>query len=392
MARMLSAVSDNLFARKGDCRYATLKELVADAATRRNTSIEIDGVPTDSLIFTANDPTHSSDGESASPFSLTIDTPAAAHLPRLALTNYSLTQLATAARTPLELLQRLPARTAARVLNESIRSPRLTLTPRSLLISPQPSDGTATLRASTSERYARVWDTNVFGDIERWLAPVGFRPAVPTFNYATPNPTDIFGDDRPALWSGDRDSFGFFYTDPDPNGNDFGGLRRGIYVGNSEVGAASLSWSTFIFRDMCANFMIWGAEQIKQRRVKHVGDTARVHWIYKRELQRLASEVQPIDLRRIERAAQEAFAGDGSRTERNCDEASARLSTQFGMGKGDAVAAVNAALLPQNTHRGGPDLSPWTIANGITWEAKQSPYAASIVTKGKAAELVLASV
>ncbi len=231
----------------------------------------------------------------------------------------------------------------------------------------------------------------MFGEVERWLSPYGYKPAVPTFNFSTPNPTDIFGDDRPALWSGDRDSFAFFYTEPDPNGADFGGLRRGIYVGNSEVGASALKWSTFLFRDMCANFLVWGTAQVKKRRVKHVGDTFRVFHVYCRELQRLATEVEPLPLKLFRAAAAASFAGDGSPTDANREEAVERLQRQFGAAKHTASAAVDASLLPQNAtpSSAGPALSFWSIAQGLTWEAKQQPYASAIVDTGELAEAVL---
>ncbi len=310
---ILDTVSKNLFARQSDDRYADLPSMIEAARTRQNNARELPGIPAGSLLFVPNE-------DRKNPVSLTIDHPSASDLPgRLSLTNYSASQLASAARVPLELLQRVEPATAARVLNESIRSERCGLSDRSILI--DASNGTPHVRALTSDRYARVWDADIFGRISEWLAPVGYRPATPTFSWGGDDDgepvRDIFGDDRPALWSGDRDSFAFFYTEPDANGADFGGLRRGIYVGNSEVGAASLQWSTFMFRDVCANFLVWGAQQQKKRRARHVGQSKRLFSVFCRELQHLAREAQPLPMEQIERAAATAFAGDGSPTEAN---------------------------------------------------------------------------
>src|SRR5207253_309068 len=48
-------------------------------------------------------------------------------------------------------------------------------------------------------------------------------------------------------------------------------LRRGLIVANSEVGDRSLAVMGFYFRDVCCNHIIWGAEQIAEIRLTHVG-------------------------------------------------------------------------------------------------------------------------
>ena len=69
--------------------------------------------------------------------------------------------------------------------------------------------------------------------------------------------TNAKGNTKPALFRSDRDSFSFFYSDRTPH-DPFGGLRKGVMVFNSEVGAKCLGFATFLFRDVCSNFMIWG--------------------------------------------------------------------------------------------------------------------------------------
>lgn len=403
MTTVNATVSNALFARQGDDRFASLDAMIAHARDRQARASELGSVPPEALIFTTTD------DRDSEPVRLTIDHHSARHVPsKLGLTNYSLGQFCTAARAPMPLLERLSRQTIARVLNESIRSDACALTDRSILIETDPaakdlidaSSGellhargeTARVRAITSDRYARVWDADLFGEVDRWLSPVGYRPAVPTFNYDGDRPRDIFGDDRPALWSGDRDSFAFFYTDPDPNGNDFGGLRRGIYIGNSEVGARSVMWSTFYFRDMCANFLVWGMEGQKQRRVRHVGQTRRLQTVYCRELRRLAEEAQPIELETIGRAARTAFATGSTGGDRVQILAADRLQKQFGLSKSLAAETVAAALLPQNAAQtGDPALSHWTIANGLTWVAKDTAYAHDLITAGSMAEAIVRS-
>ena len=378
--RLLTEASRQLFRRQADDRFADLSSLVRAARERRHASREFAEVPPSALIFRARE------NDSEHPIRLTVDHSTTRELPELRLSHYALTQLCGTARAPQELLQRLPPRTIARVLNESIRSPRCSLSDRALLV----NSDTSTLRALTSNRYARVWDDDVFSQVDRWLAPVGFSPAVPTFNFSGDRPRDIFGDDRPALWSGDRDSFAFFYSEPDPGSQDFGGLRRGVYVGNSEVGAAALHFSTFLFRDMCANFLIWGASQVKRRKARHVGDSARIFRVYCRELQRLATESQPANLDVIGKAARTAFVGNGTLDDETVAKAIDRLAKEFSVTRGLAQRAVDSAALPQNAAQtGDPALSHWTIASGLTWAARDTDHAADLVTVGAVAERII---
>ena len=131
----------------------------------------------------------------------------------------------------------------------------------------------ANLRAVTSDRYERVWDADVYDQVDRWLLPNGFIPAVPTINTDAQG-TNILGNTKPALFRSDRDSFAFFYGDKSPGDDGFGGLRRGVVVYNSEVGAKSFGFSTFYFREVCANFLIWDATGVKARRARHTARRA----------------------------------------------------------------------------------------------------------------------
>src|SRR5262249_16799483 len=69
-------------------------------------------------------------------------------------------------------------------------------------------------------------------------------PAMPTVN-TDEKGTNLLGNTKPALFRSDRDSFAFFYGDKAPGDDGLGGMRKGIVVYNSEVGAKSFGFSTF---------------------------------------------------------------------------------------------------------------------------------------------------
>ena len=169
----------------------------------------------------------------------------------LRMTHYSLAQLAAMAKVPMPVLERLDGDTRAKVMNRCF--------PRNRRYRTALVDGDR-LRAVTSDRYERVWDADVYEQIDSWLLPSGFVPALPTINTDAQG-TNLLGNTKPALFRSDRDSFAFFYGDKQPGNDGFGGLRKGVLVYNSEVGAKSFGFSTFYFREMCANFLIWDARR-----------------------------------------------------------------------------------------------------------------------------------
>jgi hypothetical protein len=46
-------------------------------------------------------------------------------------------------------------------------------------------------------------------------------------------------------------------------------MARGFFVWNSEVGAQTLGVSTFLFDYVCANRIVWGAQEVSEIRIRH---------------------------------------------------------------------------------------------------------------------------
>jgi hypothetical protein len=122
-------------------------------------------------------------------------------------------------------------------------------------------DDTYELRSATSTGYGRIWDIEVVELVERIIDATGGKFTNPL----------VWGGKRGGLYGSDRDVF-MFFTD---GGSivDGGGARdqlhRGFYVWNSEVGSATFGIATFLFREVCGNHQIWGAEQLCELRIRH---------------------------------------------------------------------------------------------------------------------------
>ena len=274
------------------------------------------------------------------------------------LNHFSLAQLASMARVPMPLLERLDTETRVRVLNQTF--------PRNRRYRTALVDGDR-LRCITSDRYERVWDADVLDEVERWLLPNGFVPARPTIN-TDDRGTNILGNAKPALFRSDRDSFAFFYGDRSSGDDGFGGLRKGVVVYNSEVGAKSFGFSTFYFREMCSNFLIWDATGLTSRRARHTGAVRRVVQEFREDIREVGAVLTTAELDVFERARTTRFVPEGP-GER--EDAVHRLIREFGLAEADAREAADLVRTDEN-----PGVySVWGVANGLTSAAKALPYA-----------------
>ena len=206
---------------------------------------------------------------------------------RATMTHYAFGQIAASAGAPASYLRELPAPVAASALNASLARHADT-SDRNLLFH---KDGEAlTLRAALSEKYDRVWDSDVCAFLERmnhlqeetWKAPAGLVP--PGYKGATraataadilPGQINIRAGMQIApsgLYASDHDMFAFLIAPDRVISDGTGELMRGIMVKNSEVGDASLSVTFFLCKAVCGNHIIWNATGVHEIRVRHVGE------------------------------------------------------------------------------------------------------------------------
>lgn len=184
-------------------------------------------------------------------------------------THYSFGQLAARAGAPAGYLRELPAPIAADCMNYGLQYSRNIENLGVLLYK---NGGGPELRAVTGPNYGRVWNSSVtqqlvdrFGDgiTGQWRVPGEFRKQVEI----TKQNTTLYGSDR-DMW--------VFLADEEnrieiPNRREGkkGSLARGFFVWNSEVGAATLGVSTFLFDYVCCNRIVWGAEEYQEFKIRH---------------------------------------------------------------------------------------------------------------------------
>jgi hypothetical protein len=197
------------------------------------------------------------------------------------LNNWTFKQLCGRVQAPASYLQSLRPELASQCLNQGLS--RLEEGSNSGI---ELYSDNGTLRSLLSGRYARIHDAHILSRLlplqaEGWRTP----PARPTDSYS--------GKTRPAtaadvssrslvkegdiiapagLYRGDRDMFAFMINDQVriDDGTD-GGLARGFFVHNSEVGASSFSYTEFAFRYICGNHIVWGAQDVREVRLRHIG-------------------------------------------------------------------------------------------------------------------------
>ena len=175
-------------------------------------------------------------------------------------THFAFGQLAQYAGAPASYLRKLPAPLASINLQWGLEAMPLR---DDLLILGQ-TNGANILRALTSTSYGRIWDKQVIEAVQR--ANRNGMWKVPAASYTTTNPKRAT-----TLYASDRDVF-LFLVDPDHpvevNGEQ---LFRGFMTWNSEVGAATFGLTTFLYRYICDNRIIWGATQVNELKIRHTG-------------------------------------------------------------------------------------------------------------------------
>jgi hypothetical protein len=137
-------------------------------------------------------------------------------------------------------------------------------------------------------------------------------------------------------------------------------------VFNSEVGAKSLGFATFLFRSVCSNFMVWNVGEYREMSARHVGQVREVFAAFDQELRRISNEMTPEELRVIEAAARRPITPGY-----DPETAQDRLFDEFHVPRRLAAHVVDEALKPHNPG----ELTAWGVSNGLASLAKEEPFA-----------------
>jgi len=272
------------------------------------------------------------------------------------LTHWSFGQLAARVGAPAGYLRELPATLAAQNINHGLarRVKDDGDATANLLFH---ANGSLLLRAITSDKYSRIWNYEV---AERLLdmESRGWTPATPDFNKF---------DDRKPLYASDHDMFAFIMH-PDRVVREAGnpmGLKRGIIASNSEVGAGKLRLLRFLYREMCGNHIIWGAEDLVDLSAVHVGNVRGKFANWQVEIKKYVDSSAADDELRIAAAQTKRLAATK-------DEL---LDMLFGKRNLGLTRTALAAGYDAVQDGDGDPLTAWGIVQGLTRYSQTTPYA-----------------
>lgn len=249
MDATLGMASREWATRPDDQRFLTLLDLYEAVRLRRSESF--------TLVTPVNDMR-----VQASDRGMVVEAYDASHGERRLLdpTHWAFGQLAMYAKAPASYLRTLPDQLAAINLQWGLE--HNPIREQSLILGQ--SNGDNMLRSMTSTSYGRIWDRQVVEAVMRVNQDDIWK--VPAASYSASNPKRAT-----TLYASDRDVF-VFLVDPDHpvevNGET---LFRGFLTWNSEVGASVFGLSTFLYRYVCDNRIIWGATDVKELRIRHTG-------------------------------------------------------------------------------------------------------------------------
>jgi hypothetical protein len=333
----LMQVSQQWATRPNDERFLSLEDLKAKVAQRKSESWTATPVTKDLRVLPVEDG-----------LVVNVYDPSQGDIIPLHPTHWSFGQLAQYAQAPASYLRQLPPELAAINLQYGLEfNP---VRDNGLMLAQ--SYGDHKLRALTSSSYGRIWDMQVVEAVQR--VNQDGRWQIPAASYTTQNPRRAT-----TLYASDRDVFVFLVDPQNPVAVGGETLFRGFYTWNSEVGSAVFGLTTFLYRYVCDNRIIWGATDVKELRIRHTGG-APVRFAYegRKYLQRYANESTQQIVEGIVKAKETDIPV------RRGDTVQQWLQER-GFTKAEAKAGYEAAVIEEGSAR-----SIWDIVNGITSYAK----------------------
>jgi hypothetical protein len=263
-------------------------------------------------------------------------------------TNWAFGQLAQYAKAPAAYLRTLPDELAAINLQWGLE--RNPMRSNSLMLAQ--SNDRNVLRSMTSTSYGRIWDEQVVRAVER-INEAG-NWVVPAASYASRNPKRAT-----TLYASDRDVFIFLVDQAHPIEVDGETLYRGFYTWNSEVGSAVYGLTTFLYRTVCDNRIIWGAQDVQELRIRHTGGAPERFAYEARQYLREYSE------RATGQEVSEIRAAKAKELPTAKDESVEQWLRKRGFTQGQSKASVETAKAEQGQCR-----SVWDVIQGITAYAR----------------------
>ena len=329
--------------RKDDERFLSLEDLAASVKSRKEECWTANPLTKDLRIeVMENDD-----------ISVNVYDPAQGERRNVIPTNWGFGQLCQYAKAPASYMRQLPATLAGINLqhgfeNDSLRDDVLIL---------GQTNGNNILRSMTSTSYGRIWDIEVVNAVQR--ANEDDRWKVPSASYSSSRPKRAT-----TLYASDRDVFIFLVDPQNPIEVKGETLFRGFFAWNSEVGSATFGLTTFLYRFICDNRIVWGATEVKELKIRHTGGAPdRFRYEGMRYLQRYAEESTQKTVEQIKKA--DAFEIPNAAKKDGVEE----WLKARGFTSATAKNATAAARAEEGEAR-----SLWDIVNGITAHARTIPH------------------
>jgi hypothetical protein len=190
-----------------------------------------------------------------------------------------------------------------------------------------------------------------------------------------------------GIYGGDRNIF-IFRVNPDirlDNGSK-DGLGRGFFVRNSEVGDASFELVAFWYAYICGNHIIWGAEQVVEKRIKHVGTArGRAFDAMRVDLDAMSQVDMKAEEAMLKRARTLVIGNDKD----EIVDLVFRTKKIAGLTKKNAETAYDLAEQYAESDGDGDPTTAWGYAQGLTRLSQTSKYADERTSLDRAAGQVL---
>jgi len=269
-------------------------------------------------------------------------------------------------------------------------------------------DGELELRCALTDSYSRIWDADIVKrcmelPAQGWRVPPA-RPAPgsgPNTRKATA--ADVLrsggggglavkvGDEiAPAgLYASDRDLFMFMVNESVSLENPACPsvpLNRGFFLSNSEVGDRAFTLKTFLYDAVCGNHIVWGASEVNEVRIVHLGNGAdEKAWSKMRSAMReYAIAGASADMDRL-RSTQSYSLG---RTRDDVLSTTNEYVSRRNLALTQAQI-VEAYDIAEKTPRYGAPTTPWGIVQGLTEISQRQKHASGREKMDRAAGKIL---
>ena len=271
-------------------------------------------------------------------------------------THNSFGQLCRRIGAPANYLRTLPVSLVAANMNQGLQSvePRDNGEGDNLLFS---QNDKLVLRSALSPSYTRIWNCDITSRL------IALTEKSPEWQPAP----EAFDGSR-GLYASDKDMFAFLVDNDRRIFESLpgGGLGRGFFVSNSEVGDASFRLTTFLYEYVCGNHRVWGASGVQELRIPHVGTAdARAFGRMAIELRKYADSSASEEEAKITSMRRYTLGATKEEV----------LDTVFNLGLTRAVGNAALQIAVENEDRYGDPHTVWGFTGGLTEIARDKKNA-----------------